>query len=119
EIVRFSDEEWRHDGGKQEQCPDRRGYIGHNALDEDEAAPRLQAGPGEQPPMLEISLAPPPVALGVVDDILRPFLERAFQIGIETHDPSGARQKRGLDIIMAEDMTAERRFAAQCRQPAA
>jgi len=63
--------------------------------------------------MLQIALTPALVALGEVDDIVRAFLERPADRRIELHLVARPGQQRRLDIIVAQDLAAERRTAAE------
>src|SRR3569832_703619 len=69
--------------------------------------------------MLQVALAPALVALGEVQQVVRTFLERSADRGIEANLVAGAGEQRRLDIVVAEDLPAEWRLAAQRRQAAA
>ncbi|OIQ68427.1 hypothetical protein GALL_499810 [mine drainage metagenome] len=118
EVVRRGHEEGGEDRRDNEGEPQKGGDVGQDALQEDIAAPRFQAGGGEQARMLQVALTPAAVALGEVDDVFRAFLVRAFKVGIEADKPACAGQQGGLDIIVAEDVAAEGRLSRQRGQPA-
>ena len=59
--------------------------------------------------MLEIALAPAPVAVHEVAERRRELLVTAAELGRQPHAPSGPAQEGGLDEIVAQDLAAERR----------
>ncbi len=66
--------------------------------------------------MLQITLAPAPVAYRQVDQRRRAFLVAAFQAGHHVHGPAATPDQRSLDEVVAQDMAAERLPSAQFRQ---
>ncbi len=68
--------------------------------------------------MLQIALAPAPVARRQIDQRGRAFLVGAAERRQHIDRIAGAPDQRRLDEIVAEDMAAERRPAAQIRQAA-
>ena len=60
--------------GDQEPAPEDRGDIGHDPKAQRHAAPPRQTGGTDDAGMLKVALAPAPVALGMFDQVLRPFL---------------------------------------------
>ncbi len=63
--------------------------------------------------MLQIALAPAPVARREIDQRGRAFLEAAAKRRQHVDRPAGAADQRRLDEIVAEDVAAERRLARQ------
>src|SRR5581483_6785779 len=72
----------------------------------------------DQAQMLQIPLAPAPVALELVENIRRRFFVAARQVGGEPDLETGAPHQRCLDKIVAQDFAAERRLAGKARQAA-
>src|SRR5271165_2173077 len=68
--------------------------------------------------MLQIALAPSPVASGEVDQRGRTFLEGPSEIRQHIDGVSGAADQRRLDEVVAEDVSAERGLAREVRQSA-
>src|SRR5450631_1739966 len=68
--------------------------------------------------MLEIALTPAPVARRKVDECRRTFLVAAAKVRQHIDSVTGTPDQRGLDKIMAENVTAERRPPAQHGQAA-
>ena len=68
--------------------------------------------------VLQIALAPAPVARRQVDQRGRALLERAAQRRQHVDRLAGAAHQRRLDEIVAEDVAAEGRPARQVRQAA-
>ena len=66
--------------------------------------------------MLQIALAPAPVARGEIQQRRRAFLETAAERGRHVDGPAGAPHQRRFDEIVAENMSAERLAAAQFGQ---
>ena len=56
---------------------------------------------GQQPGVLQVALAPAPVALGAVDQRRRPLLVAALDVVGEPHRPAGLAHERGLDEVVA------------------
>ena len=67
--------------------------------------------------VLQIALAPAPVAHRDVGEAARRLLVAAGQSGEHVHRPAGAAQQGGFDEIVAQDVAAERAASAQVRQP--
>ena len=98
--------------------PERRGEIGHDAGGEMLPRRQLQALGADDPRVLQIALAPAPVAGREVDQRGRALLVGALEVGQHVDRPAGAPHQRRLDEIVAEDMAAEGRLALQVRQAA-
>ena len=79
---------------------------------EDEASARQHAD------VLQIALAPAPVARGQIDQRRRALLERAAERGQHVDGVAGPAHQRRFDEVVAEDMAAERRTSRQIRQAA-
>src|SRR5690606_7000018 len=109
----------RHECGNQERAAKRGCDIGHDALQEDEATPWFQARGRQDTAVLEIALAPTPITLGIVEHVIGTFFVRTAEIWVDADGPAIAREKCGLDIVMAQDMPAERGTARQDRETAA
>jgi hypothetical protein len=103
------------DGAKANQHhkdqPYGRGDVAEDPRQQVEAAHRMQAGLGKEPQVLQVALAPTPVALVKGFQRLRRILSAAGKIRVEDHVPSGALDPRGFDEIVAEQ------GAAQWRRP--
>ena len=69
--------------------------------------------------MLEVALAPAPVAQHVVDQRRRRLLEGAPLVGQHAHRPAGTADERRLDEVVAEDEAGQRSLARQFGQPGA
>ena len=63
--------------------------------------------------VLQIALAPAPVARRQIDQRRRAFLVRAAERRQHVDRPAGAAHQRRLDEVVAEDVAAERRLARQ------
>ena len=72
----------------------------------------------DDPHVLEVALAPSPVARRKVDERGRALFVRAGEIGQHVDRVARAPDEPRLDEIMAENVAAERRLARQIRQPA-
>ncbi len=68
--------------------------------------------------MLQVSLAPAPVAARVRDEVLGTLLVGAAEVRIEPHGPAGAREERRLGVVVAQHLAAEGRAAGQHRKAA-
>ena len=67
--------------------------------------------------VLQVALAPAPVAGGEIDQRGRALLVAAAELGQHVDGPAGAPHQRRLDEIVAEDVPAERRLAGQVGRP--
>ena len=83
------------------------------------AAHRMQPARNQHLDMLQIALAPAPVARRKINHRRRAFLIAAFQFRQQPRRPAAARNQRRLDKVVAQDKAAERPFAFEFRQPAA
>ena len=72
----------------------------------------------DDPRMLEIALAPSPVASREIDQRGRALFVGAAEVGQHVNSKARAPHQRRLDEIVAEDVAAERRLARQVRQSA-
>src|SRR5580658_4775608 len=72
----------------------------------------------DDPRVLEIALAPSPVAGGEIDERGRALFVRAAEVGQHVDGKARAPHQRGLDEVVAEYMAPERRLARQVRQTA-
>ncbi len=70
------------------------------------------------PHMLQVALAPAPVARADVDQRGGALLEAAAEHRQHGHPIAGAPDQRRLDEVVAEDVPAERGLAPEVRQPA-
>ena len=66
--------------------------------------------------MLEIALAPAPVAHREVDERGRALLIAAFEVGEHRDGPAAAPNERGFDEVVAQDVAAEWRLSGKARQ---
>ena len=78
----------------------------------------LKPRANKNPQVLEVALAPAPVALGVVDKGRRQFLEASREIRGEPQLVAGATEERGLDEVVTQDLAAERLAPRQAWQTA-
>ncbi len=108
----------QHEAEDDQQQPDRRGTIAHDADGEMHAARPCQSVRCDDPEMLQVALRPTPVAHGGVDQRRRAFFPRAAEVGRHLHAPAGAAHQRRLDEIVRQDRPAERLPAGQLRQAA-
>src|SRR5512134_1107730 len=76
-------------------------------------AERVETACPEQPKMLELALAPPSIADGVINDVAWQLLITSTQIRHEVDPPSAAPEQRRLDIVMAQDFATRRRLSGQ------
>src|SRR5258706_15835664 len=67
--------------------------------------------------MLQIALAPAPIALQFVQDTWRRLFVTAGQTEGEPHFPTGSADQRGLDEIVTQNFSTQRRRAGQASQP--
>ena len=72
----------------------------------------------DDPRVLEIALAPSPVASREIDERGRALFVRAAEVGQHVNGKARAPHQARLDEIVAEDVAAERRLARQVRQSA-
>ena len=79
-----------------------------------QAGAERQAARQQKAPVLQIALAPAPVADEDVGQGRGGFFEAAIEVGIHPDAPAGPAQQGGFDEIMAQDGAAEGRYAAQC-----
>src|SRR5919202_709657 len=66
--------------------------------------------------MLQVSLAPAPVAHRDVRERRRSFLVAARKFRHHVYGPAAAPDQSGLDEVVTQDVAAERRAPAQVRQ---
>jgi hypothetical protein len=102
----------------QEQEPEWRREIGHDAGHEHGAVRRVQSLGDEQAEILQVALAPAPVALEFVEKVRWHFLVAAGQVVGDPHRPAGAPHQRGLDEVVREDFARQGAAARQSRQGA-
>ena len=69
----------------------------------------LQPLGGNDATVLQITLTPAAVACGEVDEARRDLFIGALELGDHADAPAGAAHQRGLDEIVAEDLSTERR----------
>ena len=100
----------------EEQQPERAGQVAEDAQEQVDPADPSQTPRKQHHAVLQVSLAPPAVAPGVFNDVLRRLLVAALQLVGKPNLPVLLEQQRGLDKIVAEDLAAKG-FAA--RQAAA
>src|SRR5262245_58302274 len=81
-----------------------------------DAAHPMQASHTQQLHMLQIALAPAPVARGEFDEIGWRLLVGAAEAGQHVDGPAGAPNEGRFDEIMAHDMAAERLASLELRQ---
>src|SRR5204862_4647115 len=86
----------------QKQQPERAGEISEYAHRKMDPADASQTPREQHQSMLQISLAPAPVAPGVGDDVLRRFLVAPFKVIREPYLPVFPEQQSRLDEIVAE-----------------
>ena len=67
--------------------------------------------------VLEIALAPSPVAGRKIDERGRALFVGAAEVGQHVDRVAGAKHEPGLDEIVAEDVSAERRSAGRSGSP--
>src|SRR4029077_12568781 len=79
---------------------------------------RMKSREAEHARVLEIPLCPAAIPRSIVDDIRRHFLPAALELGELPHLEPGAAHEGGLDEVVAEDVTAERRLAGEARERA-
>ena len=78
----------------------------------------LEAGGADDPDVLQVALAPAPVARGEIDQRRRAFLVAAGEIRQHVDRPARPAHEGRLDEVVAEDVPAEGRAAGQVRQAA-
>ncbi len=115
EIARLKDD---HDADEELEQPQRRGQIAEYAGQEMLSRRPMQAAGEKHARMLQIALAPASVADRQVDERGRAFLVGAAERRHHVDRIAGAADERRLDEVMAHDMPAPRRAAAQVRQAA-
>ncbi len=102
---------------EQEEQPERRGDVAADPHQQMQAADPVQAARRQHARMLQIALAPAPVAHREVGERGRALLVAAGKRGHHVDRPAAAPHQRRLDEIMAQDVAAERPASAQLRQP--
>ena len=115
EIARLEDE---HDADEELQQPERRGQIAEDAGQEMLAARPMEAFAEQDAAVLQIALAPTPVADGEIDQRRRAFLIGAADRRKHVDRVAGAAHQGGLDEVVAQDVAAPGRAPAQVRQAA-
>jgi hypothetical protein len=108
-----------NDAGDQQQQPEGRGGVGRAAHQQLQPTDPVKALAAKQPQMLEIALAPAPVAHRVVDRGRRIFLIAAVGQVDHVAGPPLPPQQRSFDQIMTHDRAAERLAARQIGKAAA
>ena len=120
EIFRPDVGRLQHEGDADDELeePERRGEIRHDAGREVLPRRELQAARADDPAVLQVALAPAPVARRDVDERGRALLVAAREVVQHVDRVAGAPHQRRLDEIVAEHVAAERRPAGKVGQPA-
>src|SRR5262249_35920106 len=92
----------------QEGVPEQRRHVGQRAVQEERPVRAEETLGEEQAEMLEVALAPAPVAPHLLEQRGRHLLPAAAEIVGEPERPAGASHERRLDEVVAQDLAAER-----------
>src|ERR1700743_2908599 len=72
----------------------------------------------DQPHVLQVSLAPAPVALEMIEEGRRRLLETSAKIRCQMKLPPRSAKQRRFHKIVTENFAAQRRASGQCGKPA-
>ncbi|CCK18174.1 hypothetical protein BN136_4184 [Cronobacter universalis NCTC 9529] len=101
---------------RQEQEPERRRQIRHDAGQEHRAVNRVHPFHQEQTEVHQVAVTPAAVALELIQQVRRKLFIRAWQIVGNPHAPARAAHQRRFHEVVGEDRACERAFARQRRQ---
>ena len=105
------------DSGHQKDQPERRGEIRSDTGQQMKPRNPVKAACRKQRQMLQIALAPAPVARGKIRKRGRAFLVAAAELWRHVDGPAAAPHQRRFDEVVAENMPAERLASAQFGKP--
>ena len=96
-----------HGAGRQEDQPQQRGAVGEDAVEEEGSVRGEETVGEDQAQVLEVPLAPAPVAFHLVDQRGRRLLVTAADPIGQPHLVACAADQGGLDEVVAQDIPAE------------